>query len=44
LPAFMPPSGSVKPGSTARPHRPFQIVDTTESSETILNNGLVGPQ
>jgi hypothetical protein len=44
LPTFMPSSGSVKPESIAKPYRPFQIVDTPESSETILNTVLVGTQ
>jgi hypothetical protein len=37
-------SGSVKPESIAKPYHPLQIVDTPESSETILNTGLVGTQ
>jgi hypothetical protein len=34
----------VKPGSIAKPYHPLQIVDTPESSETILNTGLGGTQ
>jgi hypothetical protein len=40
LPTFMPSSGSLKPGSIAKPYQPIQIVDTPESSETILNTAL----
>jgi hypothetical protein len=34
---FMPSSGSLKPESSVKPCRLFQIVDTPESSETPLN-------
>jgi hypothetical protein len=34
----------VKPRGIAKHCCPFQIVDTPESSETILNTGLVGAQ
>jgi hypothetical protein len=30
----------LKPGSIAKPYQPIQIVDTPESSETILNTAL----
>jgi hypothetical protein len=34
----------VKPRGIAKTHRAFQIVDTPESSETIINTGLPGTQ
>jgi hypothetical protein len=39
---FPSPSGSFNPQSIAKPYRLFQIVDTPESSETVLNTVLVG--
>jgi hypothetical protein len=40
---FPSASGSFNPQSIAKPYRLFQIVDTPESSGTILNPVLVGP-
>jgi hypothetical protein len=39
---FPSASGSFNPQSIAKPYRLFQIVDTPESSETVLNTALVG--
>jgi hypothetical protein len=40
---FPSASGSFNPQSIVKPYRLFQIVDTPESSETVLNPVLVGP-